>query len=409
MDAVDFLDSDIADLPKTRVGDYPAFMDRVLDDYQTQIERIERRSFIDQAVSNESQRVAQLSTAIRRVITLLVGGDSASAYNQLDAALRALGPHLGALMPSGDMSRVINPIYRFRTAGPADFTRGELFHIPFYLRHIVGPMRYSVAGLPSLYLGGSTQVCWRELGEPDLATIAVSRFQAIENTNLRVLNFGHRLPLLAAYVATEPQNFGGPTHAAAFVIAQVACWPLIAACSVRVPNRTVPDRPEYLVPQLVLEWITRTHQFHGIRYFSTHYAEYPDDPKTYMNYVFPARTEPAVGYCSELCELFELTEPVTWVQARSAPVAGLRRPQYKTRNVLDAALEAEFGRAEDGLLGMPVGSLTSVPDELRASIRSSVQTRAYGNWEGENRLHGRDWAHWFGAKAALGIPEDFIV
>ena len=99
------------------------------------------------------------------------------------------------------------------------------------------------------------------------------------------------------------------------------------------------------------------HCHHGIRYFSTHYSEYPDDPKTYMNYVFPARTNPTAGYCTDLCELFELTDPVSWPQAKAAPAAGVKRPRYKTREILDDALEAEFGRAEDGLLSLPVGPL----------------------------------------------------
>jgi hypothetical protein len=407
MDAVDFLDSDAADLPKTRVGDYPTFVDQLFDDYRSHLERIAPRTFIDRAVKQEIPRVVALSTAIRQVIASLTASDRLTAYNQLDITLQGLGAHLQALMPSGDMSRFLDPLYRFRIVRNAPYTSGELFHIPFYLRRIVGPMRYSVAGLPCLYLGGSTQVCWRELGEPDLATVSVSRFHAVQNTNLRVLNFGHRLPLLAAYVASEPQDFTGPTTAGAVIKAQVACWPLIAACSVRVPDRNSPERPEYLLPQLVLEWITRTHKFHGIRYFSTHYTEYPDDPKTYMNYVFPARTTPPVGYCSDLCGLFELTNPVSWAQAKSTPSRAIPRPRYKTRMVIDTSLEAEFGRAEDGLLTIPVHPLTSVPAELLESIRRSVQTRAFSKWDGHS--HGDDWKHWFDAKRELGIPDDVLI
>ena len=144
---------------------------------------------------------------------------------------------------------------------------------------------------------------------------------------------------------------------AAVVASNVACWPLIAACSIRVPDRKVPERPEYLVPQLVLEWITKTHAFHGVRYFSTHYPDYPDDPKTYMNYVFPVRTKVNKGYCAELCSLFELTEPVTWADAKAAPAKGITRPCYKFDKKLHDGLEAEFGRAEDGMLGMPEGKV----------------------------------------------------
>ena len=236
-----------------------------------------------------------------------------------------------------------------------------------------------------------------------MATVVASRFHAIENTNLRVLNFGHRLPVLAAYVATVPQDFTGPTTAAAMIAAQVACWPLIAACSVRVPDRRARDRPEYLVPQLVLEWITRTHQFHGIRYFSTHYVEYPDDPKTYMNYVFPARTSPPVGYCSELCGLFELTDPVSWAQAKAALAAGVQRPRYKTREVLDAALEGRIwtcgGRAVRHARP-PAGERSRGIAAGNLLVRASAVLRDLG------KRQSRTWsglAHWFQAKAA---PQD---
>ena len=42
-----------------------------------------------------------------------------------------LGPRFRVLMPQGDMSHVINPMYRFRFAGAAPYPPGGLFHIPF--------------------------------------------------------------------------------------------------------------------------------------------------------------------------------------------------------------------------------------------------------------------------------------
>ncbi len=409
MDAVDFLNSDEADLPKTRVGDFPAYLDRILTEFRWLMSQVTPRAFIDQLILNEIPWVEQVSDAMREVVRLGDAGDRAAAYTRLDAALQQLGPRFRVLMPQGDMSHVINPMYRFRFAGAAPYLPGGLFHIPFQSVHLVRQMRYSVAGLPSLYLGGSTEVCWRELGRPDLATVAVSRFHARPGTGLRVLNFGRRLPLLAAWVHTCPNEFLGPTNSSAVIAAQVACWPLMAACSIRVPDQSRPERPEYFVPQLVLEWITRTHAFHGIRYFSTHYEEYPDDPKTYMNYVFPASTRPALGYCGQLCGLFELTDPVSWDQAQAAAVAGVPRPRYKIREIPDAALEAEYGRAEDGLLGMPTRALAEVPEYMRAELRAAVELRAYMIWESQRRQHGRDREHWFQAKRELGIPEDFYL
>jgi hypothetical protein len=357
MDAVEFLAGTVADLPKTRSETYQSLMDRLFCEYQAEIRRISTTHSLEAAICRQVSKIEPLSDALREVIALLVADDRDAAYSRLDAALSAMRAHLSMLMPRGDTSRLLDPMYRFRTDPPNPCSKGDVFHIPFEYRNKVKPMRYSVAGLPSLYLGGSTHVCQRELGQ-DLNTIAVSRFHAVQDSGLRVMNFGFRPRMLGSYVKGMPHLFEGDTDETMMILGNVACWPLIAACSVRVPDRNAPDRPEYLVPQLVLEWVANTHDFHGIRYFSTHYSEYPENPKTYMNYVFPSRSIAASGYCADLCRFFELTDPISWAEAKAANSARVGRPLYKMRGVLDADLEAEFGRAEDGLLGLPVGSLT---------------------------------------------------
>ena len=355
MDAVNFLDDGIVNLPKPRNGDLVAFMDDLYKQYINHVAAINRQTVLEKVIFTRLPRIKATCTLLMSSLKHAVAGKHDEAYADLDLALTGLGPHFDMLCPKNDMSKFINPMYRFRTSGAAPYQRHQLFHIPFNLLHLVGPMRYSYAGLPCLYLGGSTNVCWRELDEPDLATISVSHYYANPHTNLRVLNLGHRLPLLAAWVFNQPRVFHGLTRETSIIAAHVSCWPLVAMCSIRVPDRSKPERPEYLMPQMVLEWITKTREFHGVRYFSTHYNEYPDDPKTYMNYVFPARATAAAGLCTTLNSLFELTEPKTWAEAKALPVSGKARPVYKTKMVIDPALEAEFGRAEDGILGLPLG------------------------------------------------------
>jgi hypothetical protein len=354
MDAVDFLDDDIVNLPKTRNGDFVAFMDDIYNKYIAHVAAIDRRTALEKVILTRLPRIVDTCKLLMSSLRHAVAGSHDNAYTDLDLALAGLGPHFDLLCSKSDMSTFVNPMYRFRTRGPDPWQRHQIFHIPFESLQYVKEQRYSFAHLPCLYLGGSTHVCWRELGEPQLDTVQVSHYSAVPRTNLRVLNFGHRLPLLAAWVDEQPQYFRGFTRETAIIAAHVACWPLIAMCSIRVPDRAKPERPEYLIPQLVLEWITKTREYHGIRYFSTHYDEYPDDPKTYMNYVFPSRTTPPQGLCSILTGLFELTEPKTWTDAKALPQTGKSRPVYKTRKIIDQALEADFGRAEDGILGLPL-------------------------------------------------------
>lgn len=292
------------------------------------------------------------------MFTSLHEGRRQQAFAELDVALNELGPRLDMLLPSHDMGKLLNPLYRFRMSGTQPYSKAGLFHIPFEFRDRVGAMRYSVAGLPCLYLGGSTNVCWRELGQPQIENISVSRFEVVANTDLRVMNLGIRLPWFAGWMHEKFYEFISRSSSVnVLVAAHTACWPLVAICSIRVPDRQSKERPEYLIPQLLLEWVTRTKRFHGIRYFSTHYSEYPDDPKTYMNYVFPALSQGASGVCSELSRMFQLTDPQFWSNAKSLPAGQGKRPIYRTAKVVDQDLENEFGRAEDGLFSLPPGSV----------------------------------------------------
>lgn len=93
MSAVDFLLSDFADLPKTRVGAYPAFVDQLLSEYLGQMQRVSGSEFIDRTITNEFQRAASLSDAVREVIALAISGDRGTAFARLDDALRQLGVH----------------------------------------------------------------------------------------------------------------------------------------------------------------------------------------------------------------------------------------------------------------------------------------------------------------------------
>lgn len=72
-----------------------------------------------------------------------------------------------------------------------------------------------------------------------------------------------------------------------------------------------------------------------------------------------------------------------------------------------------YGTAVASTLGVVVmRSLVgdpSIPERERAAIRAAVQARAYEIWESEHRPNGCDWAHWFQAKAELGVVQDVII
>ncbi len=358
MDAVEFLASNVVALPKERTDeDFLKYATKMLSDYQLQMRQLENRSLIEKVITTRIKYVGDISRRILQCIEHYLKGHPAAAYQSLDESLVELGAHFDMLCPSADMSAFVNPMYRFRTNIIDSVQANELFHIPFELRHIVASMRYSIPGLPALYLGGSTNVCWLELGKPDLKDVTVSRFEAFPNTNLKILNFGYRPERLAAWIRDAPDEFRKLNSGTAVIGSFVACWPLIALCSVRRKHSNAKFHAEYILPQLLLQWITNTRKFHGIRYFSTQCQEYYDDPKTSMNYVFPALSVKSMGVCPELCKLFGLTKPTQWSQAKAEKPTKLPRPHYKYKGKFKLDLENEFGHVESVLLSKPVLTL----------------------------------------------------
>lgn len=88
------------------------------------------------------------------------------------------------------------PIY-FYKARVSDFITNysayDMLHISFSERDKIKTQRFSVPGLPCIYLGTSSYVCWLELNKPSDEKFNVYAFKVDEN--FRVFN----LALLSRY------------------------------------------------------------------------------------------------------------------------------------------------------------------------------------------------------------------
>lgn len=68
---------------------------------------------------------------------------------------------------------------------------------------------------------------------------------------------------------SKVHRFAARTTANTAILLAV-CWPIILACSLLVSDNQATFKPEYIVPQLVLQWVTSQENVDGIQYPSLH-------------------------------------------------------------------------------------------------------------------------------------------
>lgn len=210
-----------------------------------------------------------------------------------------------------------------------NYGRKRVFHTPYTLRNKVSTSRYSIAGFPSLYLGTSLELCCREVGLESYQSKALAARFRLERemksseTDIRVIELG-----------IKPQDFIRDARRQEGLYRSVSDWllqesevrsayllwyPLIAACSFIRKNKADPFAAEYVIPQLLMQWVRdqmgrKTAKPYdplvGIRYFSCASVRCSDMG---FNYVFPTSGVKSASdpqFCAVLTKAFRLTEPV---------------------------------------------------------------------------------------------------
>lgn len=169
----------------------------------------------------------------------------------------------------------------------------ELFHVPFEKRQIVSTNRFTIPGLPALYLGSSPQLCKTEIDPENSDEIWISKFELKENTRVLQLLGLRQFMSLGNCDTTSVLRF-------------LVMYPLTLACSVRVKHAGGNFKPEYIMPQLLLQFAIESDEVKGVKYMST--LANHDNEDDY-NLIFPVKEIKSSGYCTELKKLFDWDNP----------------------------------------------------------------------------------------------------
>lgn len=273
--------------------DFIKNLDEIFGDYQQELKTIDLPKGIDK---KELQKVVKLvCKTIIRVVELSYDGRPYQAYKEL-------GEFIGNSQFSGYWTAKLIPVgthfYRMRIEAPEKrLERKELFHIPYEERGKVSSQRYSIPGYPCLYLSNGIYTAWEELGRknPD-------RIHAVRLMNTRDLNI---MDLSNTRLDIHQSN---PIQ----LSLDLLMWPFVIASSVKVSNPEDTFKPEYIIPQLLLQWIRMNHKVDGIRFSSTHVNPTEERDGVFTNLVIPVVENGLEGYCQKLAGMFNMSNVLSW-------------------------------------------------------------------------------------------------
>ena len=167
-----------------------------------------------------------------RIVKSYFQGRHSTAFTQLKNILKNNSNLYVTEVQTGEL------FYRMRSFEKRKgLSRKDIFHIPLKKKRIIKTQRYSAPGYPCLYLGKSIYGCWEEMHRPNSESTLISCFK--NQKNLQVLDL--RIPTLDEFFQYTEKY--------------LQLFPFIIACGIPVRNANDVYKPEYIIPQLILEWI----------------------------------------------------------------------------------------------------------------------------------------------------------
>jgi hypothetical protein len=295
-------------LPKHYEGNFQLCVQENLKEYIVRLSNYD--SWLKEEIDTNRSLIERLCNSINESIKLYLKGLPSKAYSTIRKSLDELKPYL--LYPDGNkvflVGGNINNYFRMRESC-SKVDKVGIFHIPFKSRHLTQSYRYSIPGIPCLYLSNSVFLCWEEIGKPVNKRLYCSRFE-IDSNRLRVLNL--------SYTPSKVLNMYNPNQheltskvSSFFIIRSLITWPLLFACSIHTKCHKDNFKAEYIIPQLVMQWCLENDDIDGVCYYSvrSRYNSSLEFSLFQENLALPAKINQDDLICSELKKKIKVSEP----------------------------------------------------------------------------------------------------
>jgi hypothetical protein len=295
-------------LPIKHVSDdFITDVKRAYKEFFDDISNLEVDAFGDEKLKNTA--IQDVKVRIRNIVLVLeryLDGCHSEAYQLLKEQIMKSNGFL-------DID-VINKgkgdyFYRARNNDGCIHSFKDMFHIPNNKRGIVKTERFSAPGYPCLYLGNTVYDCWEEMGRPSFEELFFSGFRVVNDFMLYDLRKPNK-------VAFEKENLPKTLRRLVYII----------ACQFKVLHKEQPFKPEYIIPQLILELIISSNREKnkkecgpyelpwGIVYTSTHQSKDFQYQEDFLENVAIPVVDSGFNnvHCNFLASLFEISDPICY-------------------------------------------------------------------------------------------------
>lgn len=193
-------------------------------------------------------------------------------------------------------------LFKLRKNENHPFQKNEIFHISYQERRKSSTCRFSIPGTPTLYLGDSLKLCYEEVRKEKFNLMDYSASIFCTKMPYKIIEMLRPVDFKKKFIANRYNSL--------YLSRYIAVFPLILACTFQTsPPHDHTFKPEYIIPQMFMDFVKNNSKIHGVKYPSTRF-KYTHDFKPY-NYAFPTKNRiNEDGYCTKLKELFDWSEPV---------------------------------------------------------------------------------------------------
>lgn len=165
MTLLEILERPIFNFPLRPDEYFPQYLSEIYDKYLDLLKSVrgEYHDIIEDNL-NDVQKNCKFILSITENIFL---GKTVDASNQFSNLMADLERYL-IKEDKNFQSPIPKHLFKARNTNGQTFGLGDMFHVPFEKRHLIPTSRFSLPGLPCLYLANSIYTCWEELDRPNL-------------------------------------------------------------------------------------------------------------------------------------------------------------------------------------------------------------------------------------------------